>query len=500
MREKATLFNETVESTRATKKMPELHFPWMECSVLIPLIGAAWIGLLKDRDRARRHCIVICLITLACATCEWIDFLRLGTFEAHDHWDFFRYLFHQDIFVIDELTAPLLPLVALLYLMTVLSTLRTKLNRFSFGWTLTAESILLATFSCRSPWIVICLLSIATIPPWIELRSRKRSARVYVIHMGLFVALLCAGQALLPADASPANPPIFAGALIAAAVLMRSGVIPLHCWITDLFEKATFGTALLFLTPMSGAYAVMRLLIPIAPDWGLQSIAIISLVTAVYAAGMALVQHETRRFFCYLFLSQSSLVLVGLEAVNAVGLTGALCVWLSVGLSLLGFGLTLRSLEARVGRLSLDSFHGLYRQIPALAALFLLTGLSSIGFPGTLGFVGAELLVEGAVGIFPVVGVFVVFASALNGIAVMHGYFRLFTGTEHSASVSLKVRWAEKIAMLVLSVLLVGGGLWPQPGVTSRYHAATEIMARRKVPPADREAEPQEDPQNNMPK
>ena len=56
---------------------------------------------------------------------------------------------------------------------------------------------------------------------------------------------------------------------------------------------------------MPGAYAVMRILMPIAPDWGLQWIAIISLVTAVYAGGMALVQHETRRFFCYLFLSQS---------------------------------------------------------------------------------------------------------------------------------------------------------------------------------------------------
>jgi NADH-quinone oxidoreductase subunit M len=173
------------------------------------------------------------------------------------------------------------------------------------------------------------------------------------------------------------------------------------------------------------------------------------------------------------------LVLVGLETVTAVGLTGALCVWVSVGLSLLGFGLTLRSVEARAGRLSLDSFHGLYRHVPSLAALFLLTGLSSIGFPGTLGFVGAELLVEGAVGVYPVVGVLVVVAGALNGIAVMHGYFRLFTGTEHEASVSLRARWAERVAILVLSVLIIGGGLWPQPGVASRYHAAQEIISRR---------------------
>src|SRR2546423_1816987 len=77
--------------------------------------------------------------------------------------------------------------------------------------------------------------------------------------------------------------------------------------------------------------------------------------------------------------------------------TGALAVWVSVALSLGGFGLTLRALEARFGRVSLAEFHGLYDHSPALAVCFLLTGLTSVGFPGTLGFVAAELLVDGAV-------------------------------------------------------------------------------------------------------
>jgi NADH-quinone oxidoreductase subunit M len=463
--------------------MPELHFPWMEGSILIPLLGAVYVSLLRDSEQARRISIGLCAMSLLCAAGEWIDFTRMDVYEAHDSWDVLRIIFHEDVFVIDELTAPLLPLGALLYLLTVLATLRTKVNRFSFGWTLVSESLLLATFSCRSPWIVIALLTLGTIPPWIELRNRRQSTRVYVIHMGLFIALLCAGQALVPANASPTNTSIVAGGLIAAAVLLRSGVVPLHCWITDLFEKATFGTALLFVTPMTGVYAVMRLLMPIAPDWGLQSIAVFSLATAVYAGGMALIQHESRRFFCYLFLSQSSLVLVGLETVTPVGLTGALCVWISVAISMLGFGLTLRGVEARAGRLSLDSFHGLYNQIPEMAAFFLLTGLASIGFPGTVGFVGAELLVEGAVGLFPLVGMFVVLAAALNGIAVMHAYFRLFTGTVRHESISLRARWPEKIAVLTLSVLILGGGLWPQPGVSTRYHAATEMMSRRNLIP-----------------
>lgn len=105
--------------------------------------------------------------------------------------------------------------------------------------------------------------------------------------------------------------------------------------------------------------------------------------------------------------------------------------WLSVGLALGGFGLTLRSIEACEGRLSLTKYHGLYEHTPILAAFFLLTGLASVGFPGTFGFVGTELLIDGVVQSYSFAGVAVVFALALIGIAVVRAYFMLFTGTRH---------------------------------------------------------------------
>lgn len=454
--------------------MPELHLPWMELSILIPLVGAIVVAGVRDSASSRAICLAVCSLTLIFATGEWIDFASLHTFEAHDHWDLVESVFHRDIFVIDELSAPLLPLAALLCLLIALSTLRTKANRFSFASMLAAEAILIATLSCRDAWTIVGLLIAAIIPAWLELRTRNRCTRVFTLHMALFAGLLIAGQAMVESEA------VFAGgAVLTLAALLRTGIVPLHCWMTDLFEKATFGTALLFVAPMTGAYAVMRLVLPIAPPWALQSIAVVSLFTAVYAGGMALVQHEARRFFCYLFLSHSSLVLVGLELATPIGLTGALCVWLSVGLSLGGFGLTLRCVESRVGRISIDEFHGLYEHMPTLAALFLLTGLASIGFPGTVGFIGTELLIEGAVGVYPFIGMAVVVAAALNGIAILRAYFRIFTGRQHVASFPLHARPSEKIAVLVLTVLIVGGGLYPQWGVSSRYHAAIELLRHR---------------------
>jgi NADH-quinone oxidoreductase subunit M len=218
----------------------------------------------------------------------------------------------------------------------------------------------------------------------------------------------------------------------------------------------------------------------------LQSLGAVSLITAMYAAGMASTQKEARRFFAYLFLSHASLVLVALELRTSTTLTGALALWISVSLSLGGFGLTLRALEARFGRLSLDRYYGLYDHSPALAVCFLVTGLASVGFPGTLGFVAAELLIDGAVEANVFVGLAVVVAAAVNGIAVVRAYFRLFTGARHASTVSLGITPRERIAVLTLVALILGGGLFPQPGIASRYQAAMSILRMHDVQESDR--------------
>ena len=57
--------------------------------------------------------------------------------------------------------------------------------------------------------------------------------------------------------------------LLLAAVLVRCGAVPAHCWVTDWFEHSSFGNALLFVAPLTGVYAAVRLLLPAAPDWAL---------------------------------------------------------------------------------------------------------------------------------------------------------------------------------------------------------------------------------------
>ena len=458
--------------------MRELHFPALELSILLPLIGMLWVVREPNGATARRRSLVFFGATLVMAAAAAWDFSTLKTFEAHDRWDLVSSVLGSDAIIIDELSAPLIPLAALLYLVAGLATLRTQVARVSFSRMLLSESILLATLSCKEPGGIIALLAVGTLPPFFELRERKKSTRLYVLHMGLFLSLLALGWWGVH-SALPAAPPLWSLVCLAAAILIRSGCIPVHCWMTDLFEKATFVTALLFVAPMIGAYAAMRLLVPVSPDWVLRTVALVSLVTAVYASGMSLVQREARRFFCYLFLSHASLVLVGLELTTTEGLAGGLSVWLSVGLALGGFGLTLRAMEARLGRISLVNYRGLYEHMPVLAGFFLLTGLASVGFPGTVGFIATELLIDGAIQVYPYSGMTIVVATAINGIAVLAVYFKIFTGARHTATVSLRIRPAERLAVLALSALILSGGLYPQPGIASRHHAAVSLLKER---------------------
>jgi NADH-quinone oxidoreductase subunit M len=483
--------------------------PWVELTILVPVVGAVCVGRVRDVLTASRWSLVFTGTALCCAVMA-----MAGVYAAPPagRYDLFPRVAGQPVFGLDELSAPLFPLVALLHFLTALATARTKMRRYSFAWSEAAEAMRLAAFASLGPWfdgaavppslgpwsglvpvpadpaaalfrlklwVFVALVVGGAVSPYFELRSRNKPTRVYVAHMGLFAALLVGGAALLEPAAGRGGQPVAATVLILLAVLVRSGVVPVHCWMTDWFEHATFGNALLYVAPLIGVYAAVRLVLPTAPDSALTALGAVSLVTAIYAAGMAIVQREARRFFAYLFLSHSSLVLVGLELHTAVSLTGALSLWLAVALSLGGFGLTLRALEARFGRLSLTDYHGLYEQSPSLAVCFLLSGLTSVGFPGTLGFVAGEVLVDGAIEVNVGVGLAVVLAAALNGIAVVRAYFLLFTGKRHVSTVSLNIGGRERFAVLGLAALLIGGGLYPQPHVSDRL-TATELVLKTR--------------------
>ncbi len=451
----------------------------LEVAIAFAIAGAVCVSCMREPSRAWRCGVVFTAAIFVCALLAASDFYVRRALGLTNGESISAELVGRRFLAVDELNAPLLPIVALIHFLTAFATGRSKMRRFSLTWSLVSVAIRLAILGCTASWTLIFLLIACVIPPYVELRNRGKPTRVFVLHMSLFAALLALGWACIDPSVGLSEQGLWVSIPLFFAILIRCGMVPVHCWLPDWFEHASFGNALLFVTPLVGIYAASRLVLPMAPDWLLHGLSFVSLATAVYAAGLAIVQVRARRFFAYLCLSHASLILVGLELHTHISVTGALALWMSVSLSLTGFGLTLRALEARFGSISLTRFQGLYDHAPGLAICFLLTGLACVGFPGTLGFVAGEMVVDGAVESNLLIGLGLIAAAALNGIAIVRAYSRLFMGPPHVSTIPLGMSVRERIAVLIVAVLILVGGLIPQPGIASRYRAAVTILRER---------------------
>lgn len=380
---------------------------------------------------------------------------------------------------LDELSLVLPLLAAGLWLFTIVATPTLVLG--ADGLRSTAQSTLftLAAFLTEHP-LVLALAWAGSVAALRGAMTTTRSKKRHAASTYLKVSTLLFGLgAVVLTQARPGGRlELAALGLLVGGAMIRKGIFPAHAWVPAMFEHGRLGPAILFSSPQVGTYAIAVLVVPRAPAELLRVVAALSLLTAVYAAAQAVVQRSARRACAYLFISQSALVLAGLDCTSQEALAGALVLWLSSSISFAGLGRCLLVLEARRGELDLGRHHGAYERKPLLAGTFLVLGLSYSGFPGTLGFVGEEMLLGGAVTDFPFLGFLVVVSSALTGIAVLRMYFALFAG--RSAEVPLALKPTESAGFVAIVAVIVLTGLVPAPLVRSRQDAVEKLFSLRR--------------------
>jgi len=431
--------------------------PILEWTLALPWVGAATIALLRHSPSAARVCFGFLTLLLALVGVIAFTVGPAPTLSTRT-------------FAIDAVSAPLLPVLVLLHIVTLLGTAKSRVTPVLCARILLSAFVGLAVVTCQDPWILIQLLSASTLLPYWELRTVGKPTRGFVLHMSGFVAFLAGGQYLVESGSH------FAGyALLTLALLIRGGIAPVHGWVPRLFQQVSYATAMLYVLPLMEVAAALRLLIPGAPASLLDAAGVAALITAIYAGGLALVQSDTRRFYSHLCLSQTSLVFFGIMLHSANGLTAALCLWVSTALSLACLAFSLRAIEARFGPLPLDRYHGHYSQVPGLAIAFLITGLACVGFPGTVGFLPLELLFAGSVDRGLGVSFALAMATMLNGIAILRAYFALFTGRRPALSIPLPATRLERIG-IILTALIVFAGAWLSPEIVSSRHRVAESL------------------------
>ncbi len=453
---------------------------WLVCLAGLPLTVVLASLCISQVERLRRLAVA-CAAALLAVTALALVVPDLRTFElplpAAP-----GLLTSGSTLRIDALSSILVPLAAALWLLTVAVTPRTRLDRAGLRRTALATLVTMSFFMTTSPGLLLLLwiLSTAVLLAALSGPESRRARRVAAVYLGASLVLFAVGVALLtrPGARGSVAERLGLGFIITAA-LIRKGIFPFHAWVPEVFDRGRLGPAVLFSAPQLGSYVTAVLIVPFASAGALRIVAVLALVTAVYGAALALFQRDARRSCGYLFVSQSALVMAGLDCTSKLALAGSLVLWVSSALAFAGIARCVLVLEARRGRLDLTRHHGGYQQMPLLAVSFLVLGLACTGFPGTLGFVGEELLVDGAVDAFPILGFFVIAAGALTGLAVLRMYFSLFCGRrDDGAHMGLLPR--EALAFAAVAIFLIGTGIAPGPIVASRLNASELILRLRQ--------------------
>src|SRR5262249_11661829 len=151
-----------------------LQLPWLEFAIGASLLGSPIVSLLRNPTQAYRWGVAFTGTSFGCALLEGVAFALGIPPEPTGLWSIQMQLFGRRIFALDEVNAPLVPAVALFHFLVALATARTHMRRFSFSWSLAAEAIRLATYTCRDPWILVGALAVSTVPPYVELVNRGR--------------------------------------------------------------------------------------------------------------------------------------------------------------------------------------------------------------------------------------------------------------------------------------------------------------------------------------
>ncbi|ACY16902.1 proton-conducting transporter membrane subunit [Haliangium ochraceum] len=326
----------------------------------------------------------------------------------------------------------------------------------------------------RDPLILAALWTLEIGLGWRELRSRSESrpiARVYAFY--LVPSALCAivGCALLTMGRGE-----MAAIALLVAIAIRTAFFPAHTWLPAFVERAPMGIVVALVSPQVGVYVILRLLA--GSGFGAYTELMLSLgvTTALFGGALGVVQRRARRALAYVLMSQTALVAFGLGLNSHEAQVATIGVWMAVGLATAGFAMVVAALQARRGPLHLDRPTGSYERVPLLATAFLLLGLTSVGLPGTFGFVAEELLFGATIGKYPWLTAALIGSTALNGVTVLRCFFYLFMGrAEHTGERDLVAR--EWIALTIFIGALIAEGLWPSPGIRWLESAEIDVTA-----------------------
>ena len=248
-----------------------------------------------------------------------------------------------------------------------------------------------------------------------KLRSNESALKYFV--MGSFAsAVLLYGMALLYGSAGatsfeavrasfdPGSPMAVIGlGLVVVGFAFKISAVPFHQWTPDVYEGApSVVTAFMSVTVKVAAFATLLRLLALAfggLDGALLDVIwVLSALTIFVGNIMAIIQDNVKRLLAYSSVAHAGYLLIGFVTGTIEGYTAVLFylfIYLFMNLGAFGVVVALAHRGHECDRI--ESFAGLARTRPGLAALMTLFMISLAGIPGTAGFIAKFMVFSVAV-------------------------------------------------------------------------------------------------------
>jgi NADH-quinone oxidoreductase subunit M len=190
-------------------------------------------------------------------------------------------------------------------------------------------------------------------------------------------------------------------ALFFLGFAVKVPIWPLHTWLPDAHVEAPTAASVLLagILLKMGTYGFIRVSLPMLPEaaraWA-PFIAILAVISIIYGAAVAFAQTDLKKLVAYSSVSHMGFVMLGIAAMNAQGLDGAVAVMFSHGVVTGMLFLIVGMVYERTHTRRISEISGLSDAIPVTGGLLAFASFASLGLPGLSGFVGEFLSLLGA--------------------------------------------------------------------------------------------------------
>ena len=277
------------------------------------------------------------------------------------------------------------------------------------------------------------------------------------------------------------QPILFAAFALAFAI--KVPMFPFHTWLPDAHVEApTAGSVILagVLLKM-GTYGFIRFNLPLFPqaarDFAPLLIAL-AIIGIIYGAIVSAVQRDIKSLVAFSSVSHLGLVMLGLFAFNAQGISGGILQMINHGLSTGALFLLVGMLYERRHTRLIEDFGGIAKVMPIYAAFFLIVMFSSVGLPGLNGFVGEFLILVGAFQVNVWYAALAATGVVLSAIYLLWMYQRAMNGPiTNDANKNLPDLSRREIALMVaLVVFIVWIGVYPRTFLDPMQASVTNLL------------------------